>query len=264
MTRFSHAVRDERNGIDGAVPGDQDKKEVRIQQYYAKNDAGVAWSWVIRARDPQLAERIAHNMELIAENDMIGYSQRHRMDMYYSAVKNGGDLSKAQGDCDCSSGVCAATTLAGGNITPKQSTSSMLAAFKASKQFEILTDAKYIQSSDYLRRGDILLRIGHTAVMVDNGSKAGSDGEVHVTETLPSGRTFPIEVDEYYVSEGKEYGVKQWCRVRSGPSTDDDILGKACQGERFDAYAFIEDWYQINYKGRTGYIYKDFVSEIEG
>ncbi len=140
----------------------------------------------------------------------------------------------------------------------------MLNAFKASKQFEILTDAKYIQSSDYLRRGDILLRIGHTAVMIDNGSKAGSDEETHVAVTLPSGRVYPVIIDEFWTDDsGKEYGVHSWCRVRSGPSTDDDILGKAYKGERFDAYGVEEDWYLINYHGRPGYIYIDFVSEVE-
>lgn len=269
MARMAHFVCNEKGRIDGSEPGDQGykgKEEVRISPYYAKNDVGKAWSWVLRARDVSMAERIAHNMELIVANSNIGYDQDRRMDMYNSILANGGDITKARGDSDCSAGVCAATALAGGNVSAKLATGGMLKAFKSSGQFDVLTDAKYIQSSDYLRRGDILLRLGHTAVMVDNGSKADNDVPTqYKPPKLPTGRTYPIVVDEFWTDDaGKEYGVHSWCRVRSGPSTDDDILGKAYKGERFDAYGGVEDWYLINYHGRPGYIYKNFVSEVEG
>ena len=264
MTYMLHAVRDEDGGIDGLIPGDQDKKEVRRQQYYARNDKGVAWGWVLRARDPQLAERIAHNMELIVDNDNIGYSQKHRMDWYNSTFANGGDITKARGDGDCSSTVTGSTVLAGGNVPKKLATKTMLSAFKASKQFDVLTDAIYLQSSDYLRRGDILLRIGHTAVIADDGPKAWTtetpaDDE---DDKLPTGPVNRMIVDEKHTFEGVEYGVKEWCRVRKGPSLDDDILGKAYLGEIYDAYALVEDWILIDYKGRPGYIYKIYLSEV--
>ena len=197
MTYMLHAVRDESGGIDGLIPGDQDKKEVRRQQYYARNDKGVSWAWVLRARDPQLAERIAHNMELIVDNDNIGYSQKHRMAWYNSTIANGGDITKARGDGDCSSTVTGSTVLAGGNVPKNLSTKTMLNAFKASKQFEILTDAIYIQSSDYLRRGDILLRIGHTAVIADNGPMAWATEvpEADAADQLPTGPAHKMIVD---------------------------------------------------------------------
>ena len=265
MTRIAHAVHDEKGGIDGAIPGDQGKKgneEVCIAQYYAKNDAGKPWAQVLRARDSTVAERIAGNMTVLANNNKVGYSQKHRMDAFNSIKKNGGDISKASGDCDCSSGVCGMTQLAGGNVKPNLATGSMLAGFKASKQFDILTDAKYINSADYLRRGDILLRLGHTAVILDDGAKADQP-DAPDDDALPDGKTFRIVVDDYWEAEGKTYGVKDWCRVRKGPTLDDDILGKTYRGEVFDSYSFAEDWYKINYHGRVGYIYKQFVSEGE-
>lgn len=267
MTRFAHAVCDEKGRIDGAEPGDQgykSKEEIRFAQYYAKNDAGKAWSWVIRARDAAMAEQIAGNMELIVKNQNIGYSQKHRMDWLNSALANGGDITMARGDGDCSSIVTGSAYLAGARVPKSLATSTMLKAFKASGQFEILTDAIYIKSSEHLRRGDILLRIGHTAVMVDNGPKAWSETVTEDEEPLPTGKAHRMIVADYHVIEGVKYGVKEWCRVRSGPSTENDILGKAYLGEIYDAYAIVEDWYQINYKGRTGYIYKDFLTEIEG
>lgn len=262
MTRMAHAVRAEDGTKDGVIPGDQDRREVRIQTYYARNDAGKPWEQVLRARDPAMAERIAVNMTTLAENDNIGYSQRRRMTWYNSAKSQGGNIAKASGDCDCSSGVSGSTQLAGGKVKANLATSTMLQGFRTSGQFEILTDQKYLASADFLLRGDILLRAGHTAVIIDDGSKAARQ-DAPDEEELPSGETFRLLVDDYWEAEGKAYGVKEWCRVRKGPSLDDDILGKAYRGEVFEAYGFAEDWYQINYHGRVGYIYKTFVSEGE-
>ena len=36
MTRMAHAVRAEDGTKDGLIPGDQDRREVRIQTYYEK------------------------------------------------------------------------------------------------------------------------------------------------------------------------------------------------------------------------------------
>lgn len=265
MTRFAHAVRAEDNTKDGVIPGDQDKREVRIQTYYARNDAGKPWEQVLRARDTALAERIAVNMTAIAQNDNIGYSQRRRMTWYNSAKSQGGNIAKASGDCDCSSAVSGGTKLAGGKVKPNLATSNMLQGFKSSGQFEILTDPKYLTSADCLKRGDILLRPGHTAVMIDNGVKADSaEYDDFEEEQLPSGSTHPMIVDDYHVVKGVEYGVKQWCRVRKGPTLEDDIIGKAYRGEIYDAYDLVEDWIRINYHGRIGYVYKVFLSEVEG
>ena len=262
MTRMAHAVRGDDNLKDGVIPGDQDKKEVRIQTYYAKNDAGKPWEHVLRARDPALAEGIAVNMTALAENDNIGYSQKRRMTWFESAKSQGGNIAKAAGDCDCSCGVCGCTQLAGGKVKANLTTSNMRAGFQSSRQFEILTDAKYLASADFLRRGDILLRIGHTAVILDDGVKADQQ-DAPDDDALPGGDTFPVIVDDYWAADGQTYGVKEWCRVRKGPTLDDDILGKAYRGETFAAYEFAEDWYKINYHGRLGYIYKQFVSEGE-
>jgi hypothetical protein len=259
---MAHAVRAEDGTKDGLIPGDQDRREVRIQTYYARNDAGKPWEQVLRARDPALAERIALNMTTLAENDRIGYSQRRRMTWYNSAKSQGGSITKAEGDCDCSSGVSGGTQLAGGRVKANLATSNMLQGFGSSGQFDILTDAKYLASADFLRRGDILLRKGHTAVIIDNGSKAARQ-EDSDDNALPEGNTFRLLVDDYYEINGEKFGVKEWCRVRKGPSIEDDILGKAYRGEIFEAYGFAEDWYQINYHGRVGYIYKTFVSEGE-
>jgi hypothetical protein len=70
--------------------------------------------------------------------------------------------------------VCA---IAGGakfyEVTGISSTSTMRANFIRYEEYEALTELKYLTSSDYLRRGDILVEEGvHTVMILDNGSKA--------------------------------------------------------------------------------------------
>lgn len=44
-------------------------------------------------------------------------------------------------------------------------------------------------------------------------------------------------------------------RVRGGPGTDREILGKIHEGEVYDFISMKSGWARINYKGKTGYAY---------
>ena len=46
-----------------------------------------------------------------------------------------------------------------------------LRCFPATREFELLTDRKYLTSDAYLRRGDILVSSGHTVIVLENGEK---------------------------------------------------------------------------------------------
>ena len=51
----------------------------------------------------------------------------------------------------------------------------MRAKFKATGCFDVLTDKKYLNSSEYVKRGDVLVyEQGHTAMVLSNGSKTGT------------------------------------------------------------------------------------------
>lgn len=52
-------------------------------------------------------------------------------------------------------------------------------------------------------------------------------------------------------------------RVRSAPDTgsDDNIIGKANSGETYTLKGESDGWYQIDYKGQTGYIKGDFANK---
>ena len=238
--KIANAVRDENGGIAGGEVGDQDKLEVRVQKFYVKG-----WTHVFRPKNPAMAEAIAAFMEKAAANDRIGYSQSDRLGLARSLAANGGDVSKAEGDCDCSSLVCLACKTSDADVPDSLATGTMYAAFKKSGQFEIITDAAVLTSDAYAKRGDIYLRRGHTFVVLEDGAKAG-------TVTAGSKVVGQIVVD----------GVVSWCNVRSGPGQENRKIGKAYKNEVFDLYGVEEEWYKVDFHGTVGYIYFDLASEV--
>jgi hypothetical protein len=165
---------DERGRISGGKPGDQTGSEVATQNWYLHAKGWV----VIRAKDDAVREKIARAMEASCANNKIGYDQTNRNGLY-NAVKNKGfDPAKCDvlTETDCSADVRVCVHYAG--ITcPDFNTASEVAVLSGTGRFNILRDAKYTKSSDYLLRGDILVTAtkGHTVVVLTNGPKAGGN-----------------------------------------------------------------------------------------
>lgn len=243
--KIGNAVRDENGGIAGGKIGDQDGKEVRIQDFYVKG-----WTSVFRAKSSAMADAIATNMAAACVNDNIGYSQQaNRYTLFESLKANGKNMATACGDCDCSELVRLCCWLAGANLAQKINTSNMLSEFKKSGQFEILTDTKYLTSDDYAKRGDIYLRQGHTFVVLEDGSKVGTNTSAVASNDLQA-------IGEIIVDQ-----IDEWCNVRSGAGTENSVIGKAYPGEVYKVYAIEEEWYKINYHGQIGFIWYELVSE---
>lgn len=169
--KIGHAVHDENNGLNG-VSGDQTGKEVQISKWYVSGDG---WGWYMEAKDPAMLDRMAVMMEQACANTRIGYSRTNRQRWYNSAKANGGDVSLANGDCDCSSLVSGIANLAGANVKAGLSTANMLKAFRASGDFNIYTDADHLETDLFARRGGIYLRVGHTLMALADGALAASD-----------------------------------------------------------------------------------------
>lgn len=170
--RIGHASLGE-SGIKNQKAGDQTQKEVCIREYYSK-----PWDYVLRAKDRKIAEKMAKACEDGCKNDCIGYDQNQRNTLKSQAVISNYDLSKIKVDCecDCSSFMTVCAECSGIKIPYNGSnaptTSTMKNAFLSTGMFDILYEAKYISSPDYLMRGDILVKSGsHTVMVLDNGSK---------------------------------------------------------------------------------------------
>lgn len=169
--KIGHAAQDENGRGEGLISGDQTGKEVTLSKWYI---SGQGWGWYIEAKDPELRERMAKMMEQACANPKIGYSRTNRYKWYTSAKAHGGDVTLADGDCDCSSLVSGIANLCGANVTNRLATASMLNAFKKSGDFNIYTDEDHLGTDLFAKRGGIYLRVGHTLMVLQNGELAGA------------------------------------------------------------------------------------------
>lgn len=179
--RISNCAHNEVGKWIGGKAGDQTGHEWEIRDWY-KYSKG--WKCVLRYPDKSVREKFADLGEKAARNNNIGYDMGVDRDTYWPLlVKANYDPSKIAKPCetDCSGGVIADVRATGflmnipalRNITSTY-TKNMRSGFKAAG-FIVLTDSKYLTSSDYLLRGDILLNDDHhTCTVLDNGAKSGS------------------------------------------------------------------------------------------
>lgn len=169
--KIGHASIDENGRINSGSAGDQTTKEVCTRNWYSK-----PWAAVIRPKDSSVAEKIAKAMEQACANDNIGYDQHQRTTLYARAKEAGWDLSKitSKCECDCSSLVAVCVNAAGISVSKDIYTGNQKAALIGTGAFEVLTESKYIGSSASLKRGDILLGDGHTAIVLSGSSGAAT------------------------------------------------------------------------------------------
>lgn len=177
--KVGSARSDENRKAYGGQAGDQTGREVSTQDWYLHSKG---WR-VYRAKDPAKAEKIARCMQAACDNKHIGYDQWQRNTLYTEASKFGYDVSKVTKDVetDCSALVRVCCAFAGILGLPSDfRTGNMPSNLSKTGQFTEMTGAKYTTSSEYLRRGDILVTKtnGHTVVVLSNGSKAGAAATV--------------------------------------------------------------------------------------
>lgn len=166
---IGHASIDERGRANSGAAGDQTGKEVYKRTWYSK-----PWHTVFRPKSATVAEKIAKAMEQACANNNIGYDQYQRTTLYTLAKAKGWDISKVTTKCetDCSALVAVCCNAAGVTVSKDIYTGNQTAALKATGKFTIYTESKYVGGSAHLKRGDILLGNGHTAIVLSDGDKA--------------------------------------------------------------------------------------------
>lgn len=167
---------DENGGARGGKPGDQTGGELSTQKWY-KHSKG----WLVfRPKSMAAAEKIAWDMQAACDNGHIGYDQNDRLTLYYVAENVDfycADVdTDVETDCSALVRVCCAFA---GIMLPNFNTAAEPRILRESGAFEELVGAKYSDSPDYLRRGDILCTAtqGHTAVVLSDGQKAYDTGD---------------------------------------------------------------------------------------
>ena len=166
MSTIIHASCDEDRMIKGGMAGDQTGKEVCTREWYSK-----PWSYVLRPKDPNLAEKAVQIAVKLANSNKVGYDQNQRNTLYNELKKHNFNTDAiAPCETDCSAFVTACYIAAG--VSPLNytsnapTTSTMVKAFLATGCFEVLADAKYLKTDALLKRGDVLVKPGAHTVMV--------------------------------------------------------------------------------------------------
>ena len=183
--RVGSARIDERGRTSGGRAGDQTGNEVSTQAWYPHSKG---WR-VIRPISVGDAAMIATCMENACKNNHVGYDQGQRNTLHNAAKKVGFDVDEVVYDVetDCSALVRVCCAFAGITVGDFNTSSEANALLKTDLFVE-KSDSKYTKSSDYLKRGDILVTKskGHTVIVLDNGPKAETSPEPTPDYTLGS------------------------------------------------------------------------------
>lgn len=252
--RIGHASIDERGKASGGAAGDQTGKEVCTRDWYNK-----PWIAVIRPKKESVAEKIAKAMEQAAANNNIGYDQSQRTTLFTQAKAKGWDISKITTKCetDCSALIAVCVNAAGITVSKDIYTGNEKSALVNTGEFEVFTDSKYISSSANLKRGDILLGSGHTAVALSNGTNINKSTN---TATNTAGTTTKAEPAKDYNKKiaGTYKVTASSLNIRAGAGTNKESLGEIQNGKTVTNYGYYTTvagtkWYLVVYKGITGY-----------
>lgn len=236
---IGHASLDEYGDISGGKAGDQTGKEVCMREWYAKG-----WTQVCRPKEKKVADKLASAMEAACKNEYIGYDQDQRTTLYKQAKAVNFDLSKIKTpcECDCSSLVAVCCIAAGLDVSPDIYTGNEVAQLKKTGAFTILTAKKYLDSQDYLLRGDILVKqYSHTAIVLTDGSKAN-----------------PEPKDSYNEDYIGLYRVKTTLFLRKGAGKQyNDICamptGAKCRADGYYQTVDGTVWLHVRYNDYIGY-----------
>ena len=206
---IGHASIDENGKAHGGQAGDQTGKEVCIRTWYDGK-----WDRLIRAKDPAVAEKMARFVEIVCNSNLVGYDQYQRNTLRDVARAAGWDANKITTKCetDCSAFMTVAAEAAGISIPYMEGwnapvTSTMCNAFKNTGAFDVLSGAQYCSQTNYLKRGDILVRqSGHTAMVLSNGALASN----HSATTTVTTHTNPYTAPIITVKQGSRGTAVKW------------------------------------------------------
>lgn len=272
---------DENGGYSGGKAGSQTAKEISTQNWYLHSKGWI----VIRPKDSKVAEKIAKNMEYACNSDYVGYDQSQNTTLASAAKQYGYDISKVKTPCetDCARLVRVCCLYAGIEVGDFY-TGNMKSYLEKTGKFEILTSDKYCKSSDYLKRGDILVTKtkGHTVVVLSNGAKASSD-KVAVSNNAASSTTTNNTVATNTTSKNSastkidpaksfdktlhgNYKTTANLNMRAGAGTSKKILTIVPKDSKVTCYGYYTSidgvkWYYVTYKTFSGFVSSKYLKK---
>ena len=245
---------DEKGNATGGKAGDQNGIEVSTQNWYAHSKG---WR-VFRAKDPEKAEKIAQDMQYACDNNNIGYDQSQNRTLY-DIVKNlGFNCKKVTTKCetDCAQLVRVCVRYAGIDVSDFYTATEASALLKTGA-FEELKGSKYTESSDLLKRGDILVTRskGHTVVVLSNGSKA---------VVAPSNGV--VYAESFDKAIAGKYRITTDLYLRKAPVNGDEITvmkeGKIAQNYGYYTEVDGVKWLYVQYGNMTGFCSSRYLKKV--
>lgn len=173
---ISNSGHDENGRYSGGKAGDQTGTEWQIREWYSR-----PWTHVFRYPVKEVRDMIAELAEEAARNNLIGYDQNQRTTFWQQLTISGYRPANIKTACeaDCSAGVAAIVKAVGFllNIDELKAVSKDMYTGSQIKiltdaGFSMMTDKAFLESDQWLMRGDILLAKGHhTCINLTTGSK---------------------------------------------------------------------------------------------
>jgi hypothetical protein len=204
LTKIANCGHDENGNYTGGQAGDQTGEEYHIIDWYNR-----PWNCVLRWPNKDEANLAADMATQAANNDLVGYNQDDRIS-FYNHLK-ASDWRPEQITVPCNADCSAASNaiwIGVGNrcnveslecLNKELCTGEMKEAY-SDAGFEVLTDERYLNSSDYLLPGDVLLYEGHhTAINLTPGSNSSNEENTDNTQ---------YEYDELHVKG--QHGLNEY------------------------------------------------------
>lgn len=232
------------------TPGKMDG-ELNIVPFYG------GWEYIFRPKDERVAERIAWLMEGAVENgEYIGYSQNNGeypregvFDALFKMVTPETRKIDTLSNCDCSS-LVGACVYSCGVLNAMLYEPKLRTMWTGTEQQMLMDTGAFVEIVDPLmlelgtglRRGDILLKTGHTAVSIDNDDHRD---------------TFPVRIEDCAFS-----------RIRKGPSTKYETIKTVGAGTILFAEGMTEDedgsgWYRVIDNALVGYTSAKYANPLK-
>jgi len=182
---------DERGKASGGKAGNQTGKELKIGYWY-----NFGQDVVIRPKSRDTASKLVKACKSLCQNKNVGYDQLQRTTLYAEVERLDWNYSKLKKKCetDCSALMAVVARCAGIRVNKNIWTGNMVAAFRNTGEFDILTQAKYLTSDKYLRKGDIIVnQSAHVIMALEDGTGSKQD-------TYKG--TLPVLPKKGYISQG--------------------------------------------------------------
>ena len=228
---------------------------------------------VFRYKDREKAKKHAEAAKFFVNSLYVGYNQSTRLTLknYIKSLgyANYKKITKKK-ETDCSALQCLCSNIAGVSAVKDWNSNGMIENYKKlTDDFETLTDSKYLTSSDYLMEGDILVKPGHAACVLNDGNKVNTKPEEPkpvINEDKDGNGLIDVlqEPKSKNDSLAGKYVATQDVNMRYGPNSSIyDVIRVIKKGEQVNNYSYYTQsfLYVKDTRGNKGFVSKKYLKK---